>query len=556
MSSAARGESPGIADALERLERIVVPKLKVTAPAPGIAFERDVRIRLRDGTLLRANVFRPQREGRFPVLMSAHPYGKDALPVRTPFGYLPLKRYRFMRQPDALTQSAYTSWEAPDPSFWVPRGYAFVNLDLRGFGTSEGIGALLSDQEAADYAEVIEWAGVQPWSTGKVGLFGVSYLAISQWKVAALRPRFLSAICPWEGFTDVYRDLAYPGGVREDGFVPFWADMTEKAGRTSISLRREQLARPLFDDFWQAAMPELERIEVPALICGSFSDQGLHTRGSFEAFRRIGSRERFLYTHRGGKWSTFYGAEALALQQRFFDCYLKGDDNGMRSAAPVRLEVRATGDAVHAVREERAWPPPSTRWTALHLDAGTLRASAAQIPRTTRFDARTGRASFVLSVTEALELAGPMKLRLFVELEGCTDAHLFVAVRKIKDGRHVVFEGTSGFGYDVVTKGWARVALRRLDAELSEPHRPVLSFDRVEPLAVGDVAAMDVELLPSATLFRRGETLRLDIQGHWFWRRSSLLGLFPFDYAPSGTGTVVLHTGARHPAHLLVPRTN
>jgi predicted acyl esterase len=174
---------------------------------------------------------------------------------------------------------------------------------------------------AADYVEVIEWAGTQPWSTGKVGLFGVSYLAISQWKVAALRPRFLSAICPWEGFTDVYRDLAYPGGVREDGFVPFWADMTEKAGRTSTSLRREQLARPLLDDFWKAATPDLERIEVPALICGSFSDQGLHTRGSFEAFRRIGSKERFLYTHRGGKWSTFYGAEALALQKRFFDCW-------------------------------------------------------------------------------------------------------------------------------------------------------------------------------------------------------------------------------------------
>jgi predicted acyl esterase len=553
---AAGGESPGIAYAVELVRGIVAPKVKVAAPAPGIVFERDVAIQVRDGTTLRANVFRPQREGRFPVLMSAHPYGKDVLPPRTPIGYLPLKRYRFMRQTDSLTYSAYTGWEAPDPCVWVPRGYALINLDLRGFGTSEGVGTLLSDQEAADYAEVIEWAGRQPWSTGKVGLIGVSYLAISQWKVAALRPKSLAAICPWEGFTDVYRDVAYPGGVREDGFTPFWADMTEKAGCTSTSLRREQLARPLFDDFWKSTTPDLERIEVPALICASFSDHGMHTRGSFEAFRRIGSKERFLFTHRTGKWATFYGGEALALQSRFFDCYVKGEDNGMRSAAPVRLEVRATGDAVHSVRDERAWPLPSTRWVMLHLGAGTLQEGTVQTPATTRFAVGTGRASFVLSVADDLEVVGPMKLRLFVELQGCKDAHLFVAVRKIKDGRHVVFEGTSGFGYDVVTKGWARVALRHLDPERSEPHRPVLSFDREEFLTAGEVASIDIELLPSATLFRRGETLRLDVQGRWFWSRSFFFGTFPFDYEPSGTGTVALHTGHRHPAHLLLPRTN
>jgi putative CocE/NonD family hydrolase len=125
----------------------------------------------------------------------------------------------------------------------VPRGYAVVNVDLRGFGKSDGIGSLLSDEEADDYVEVIEWAAAQPWSTGKVGLDGVSYLAISQWKVAARRPRHLVAICPWEGWSDVYHDVAYPGGVREDGFLPFWASMTERAGRTSDSLRAGQLAQ-------------------------------------------------------------------------------------------------------------------------------------------------------------------------------------------------------------------------------------------------------------------------------------------------------------------------
>ena len=251
-------------------------------------------------------------------------------------------------------------------------------------------------EEAADYAEVIEWAAVQPWSTGKTGRLGVSYLAISQWKVAALRPQSLAAICPWEGWTDFYRDVAYPGGIREDGFIPFWANMTEKAGRTATSLRGEQLAHPLRDDLWRAMAPQLERIEVPALLCGSFSDQGLHTRGMFEAFRRIGSKERFLYTHRGGKWSTFYSPDALALQSRFFDCFLKGHENGMREAAPIRLEVRTAGDTVHEVREERSWPLSGTRWTMLHLDAGTLSETPIATPATTRFDLRTGRARLLI----------------------------------------------------------------------------------------------------------------------------------------------------------------
>jgi predicted acyl esterase len=524
--------SPGISYALERLVRTGFPRLTITPPAPGIRFERDVAVPMRDGVRLRTNVFRPDREGRFPVMMSAHPYGKDVLPRRTPFGYLPPKRYRFIRQPDPITFSAYTSWEAPDPSFWVPRGYAVVNLDLRGFGTSEGVGSLLSDQEAADYVAVIDWAAAQPWSNGRVGLNGVSYLAISQWKVAALRPKPLAAICPWEGWSDVYHDVAYPGGVREDGFIHFWADMTERAGRVSESLRAGQLAHPEWDDFWVARTPVLERIEVPALICGSFSDQGLHSRGCFEAYRRIGSTHRYLYTHRGGKWSTYYSPDALALQARFFDCFLKGEDNGMREAAPVRLEIRTRARDVHAVRDERAWPPPGVRWSPLHLAPGELRATQAPAAATVQLDAPDGGAArFALRVPDDVELVGPMKLRLHVELAGTSDAHLFAAVSKIELREPLPFEGPFGFGCDVLARGWLRIAHRR----------------------PGEVAPVEIEILPSATYLARGDVLRLDVQCRWFWRRSMFFGMFPCDYAPSPRGTVILHLGGDRDSHLLVP---
>jgi putative CocE/NonD family hydrolase len=294
------------------------------------------------------------------------------------------------------------------------------------------------------------------------------------------------------------------------------------------------------------------------LICASYSDQGLHTRGSFEAFRRIGSADRFLYTHRGGKWSVYYAAECLALQARFFDCFLKGEENGMRGAAPVRIEVRARAGEVHAVRAERTWPIAGTRWTKLFLAPGELREKPFDAGTTQRFDVPTGSASFALRVADDMEIAGPMKLRLHVELAGASDAYLFAAVRKMEasTGREVLFEGPFGFGCDVVSKGWLRLAHRRVDEARSEPHRPFHPSDRAEPVAPGEIVPADIELLPSATFFRRGDVLRLDVQGQWFWRRSMLLGMFPGNYAPSPAATVVLHLGGAYDAHLLVPRTD
>ena len=123
---------------------------------------------------------------------------------------------------------------------------------------------------------------------------GVSYLAISQYKVAALRSPHLAASCPWEGFSDVYRDFARPGGIREDGFMRVWTAGVKRAGRPGEDLRRGQLNQPLRDGWWISHTPDLERIEVPILVCVSFSDQQLHSRGSFRAFECAGSPQRWL----------------------------------------------------------------------------------------------------------------------------------------------------------------------------------------------------------------------------------------------------------------------
>ncbi len=162
--------------------------------------------------------------GPFPVILAAHPYGKDRLPKRRWWGWGINPQFRILRQPGQVEISSETSWEAPDPVWWLAHGYAVVNADIRGAGTSDGAGALMSDQEAEDVYDLIEWAGAAPWSSGGVGMAGVSDLAMAQFKAAALRPPSLKAICPWEGFTDAYRDMFNPGGSGGKGLLASLAD--------------------------------------------------------------------------------------------------------------------------------------------------------------------------------------------------------------------------------------------------------------------------------------------------------------------------------------------
>src|SRR5438552_45966 len=182
--------------------------------ANDVTLERDVPVPMSDGVQLMANVFRSFPPRRSPVLMSVTPYGKDTLPDRRGMLLMRLSGTRFGH----LDCSAWTGFEAPDPLFWVRAGYAVVQADVRGMHKSEGHAGVLSDRDAQDYYELIEWAAGQSWSTGAVGLLGVSYLAMSQWRVAALRPPSLGAICPWEGVTDLLRELGYQDGVPETGF--------------------------------------------------------------------------------------------------------------------------------------------------------------------------------------------------------------------------------------------------------------------------------------------------------------------------------------------------
>ncbi|OBJ56054.1 CocE/NonD family hydrolase [Mycobacterium sp. 1423905.2] len=537
--------------AADRLRQAVKPPVTVTDPPSDLVVDRDVEVPTRDRTVLRINVFRAPDGVARPVMLSIHPYGKDNLPSRRRKKWTFSPQYRMLRQPKPVSFSAYTGWEAPDPAWWSAQGFVVVNADARGCGHSDGTGDLLSQQEAQDTYDLVQWLAEQPYSDGRVVMLGVSYLAISQYAVAVLQPPALRAICPWEGFTDAYRDLTFPGGVRETGFTKLWSRNVTRSTRQRYALGPMQDAHPLRDDFWRSLVPDLSAITVPMLVCGSFSDNNLHSRGSIRAFTHGGSEHARLYTHRGGKWETFYSADALAEQLAFFRAVL----DGAPASRSVRLEVREDRDTVVAVREEGEWPLARTQWRPMYLaGAGVLAAEPPTQAGSVTIETHSRAASFTWTFTEDVELTGPMAARLWVQLDGCDDANLFLGVEKWRDGRYVGFEGSYGYGRDRVTTGWQRVSLREVDPEISQPWEPVPSCDRPRPVTSGEVTAVDVALGPSATLFRAGEQLRLVVAGRWLSPRNPIFGQFPAAYAEPPRGLMTLRWGPRYDAHLLIPQ--
>ncbi|HLJ84774.1 MAG TPA: CocE/NonD family hydrolase [Candidatus Eremiobacteraceae bacterium] len=517
--------------------------------------DRDAGIRMRDGVRLFASVFRPDDGVPRPIVLSVTPYGKDNTPDRIGMLFMRLAGVSFGK----LNCSRLTGFESPDPAFWVDAGYNVIQVDARGMHRSEGSAGAWTPTDALDYAELIEWCARQPWSTGAVGLCGVSYLAMSQWKAAALRPPALKAIIPWEGATDLLREFAYQDGVRESGFVPIWWNNRMKRGRNkrfamAEDFLRERDARPFDDDWWASKRPALAMIDVPALVCASWSDQGLHTRGSLLGFENIASTQKWLFTHGRRKWETFYGDEARDTQRRFLDHFLKGADNGWNETPRVRLEVRMSLSR-WKVRGESAWPLPNVTYTPLYLNGadGTFESRLPRETHQARYATRKGespdRASFTHRFAAETELTGTMSLKLWVSTSAGTDLDLFVKLRKFDAvGGEMYFYGYNGFAKDGVAKGWLRVSHRATDPRLSRPGMPWHSHLKADPVQPNEIVPVEIEILASSTLFEAGSTLRIDVLGRDADRYPA------FRHRPTvNKGWHSIHTGATYDSHLLIP---
>jgi predicted acyl esterase len=558
----------------------------------------DVPIEISDGTVLRADVFRPGDDGRYPVLLTHGPYGKG---LAFQDGFAGMWQVIEAKYPEVLRGSSnrYQNWEAVDPEKWVPDGYVCVRVDSRGAGRSPGYLDPLSARETRDFYECVEWAGTQPWSNGKVGLLGISYYAMNQWQVAALRPPHLAAICPWEGASDFYRDVSRHGGVlhtfiaewfpQQVGSVQYGVGMRGPSNPNTgepvagpVTLLPEELQanradmaaqirmRPLDDEWYRERSPELENITVPVLSAANWA-HALHTRGNFEGYARAGSARKWLEVHGLEHYAEFYTDYGLALQKRFFGFFLAGRDTGWDAQPPVWLRVRRT-DGSFEDRAEQEWPLARTRWTRFYLDprAGGLSRAPLDERGAVPFAADGDGLTFTTPpLPDETEITGPAAAKLFVS-SSTTDADVFVVLRVLDPaGRDVTFvSGLDPAG--VVATGWLRASQRKLDPKRSLPHRPWHSHDEVQPLIPGDRAELDVEIWPTSVIVPAGYRIAVTILGRDFefagdgpWPQVYGLsmkgvGVFlhddPADRPASAfAGVTTLHAGPGQHSCLLLP---
>ncbi len=543
---------PGVSPQLAPGRKQALPPNHSVVRERGLRIERNVQVAMRDGVRIYIDIYRPEKppEARVPVLLGWSPYGKHNTADHLPWPQAGV---------EAGWISEYTAFEGPDPLYWCRRGYAVVYPDPRGCWYSEGEQRHGGIGEGEDCFDLIEWLGVQPWSNGRVGMSGVSYLAAIQWLVAPLRPPHLAALNPCEGFSDWYREFAYHGGIPETGFVPRgsanlqWS--TTRTEDTSANAR----AHPLYDEYWASKESDLAAIVAPAYVVASWSDQGLHTRGTLEAFGKLASPQKWLEVHGGKKWQHYYQPQSLAKQFQFFERFLKDAPSLVHRWPPVLIEVR---ESAHrgASRAELGWPLARAVYRPLFLDArhATLCDALPPVAAQVSYEPTqpTGRALFDYRFERDTELTGTMKLHLWVEAQDADDMDLFVAIEKLdRRGTRVPFVFYAMNENGPVALGWLRVSHRALDALRSRPQQPVHSHLAEQRLAPGERVPVDIEIWASATQFREGECLRVVVQGHDIPEPGVPNAPMARHEDTRNRGLHILHTGGAYDTHLLIPET-
>jgi len=556
----------------------------------------DVPIPMDDGVVLRADVYRPD-EGVHPVILSYGPYAKG-LPFQV--GYPDQWNRMVESHPDVAVGSSnsHQNWEVVDPEKWVPEGYVCVRVDSRGAGRSPGLIDHFSPRETRDLYQCIEWAAVQPWSTGRIGLNGVSYYGINQWQVASLRPPSLAAMCVWEGASDHYRDMTHHGGI----LCTFFANWYDKQVKTvqhglgsrgpteslnglvvcgDMDLSDEELesnrvdlgasiaAHPLDDRYHRDRSAVFEQITTPLLSAGNWGGHGLHLRGNVEGFLGVASEQKWLELHGLEHWTHFYTDYGRELQLEFFDHFLKDADNGWAQRPPVMLNVRHLDH--FETRTSTSWPLPETSWTRLYLHPDQrLSTEPSSETWELSFEAMgEGHTFSTEPFAEETEITGPSSARLHVS-SSTEDADLFVVLRLFDPSdNEVTFQGALD-PHTPLAHGWLRASHRAVDTDLSTEWRPVHPHSRVEPLRPGQIYLLDIEIWPTSIVVPPGHRVALTIRGRDYEGepasqtistfKNPFTGVGPFlhddpdDRPPAVFSRITsIHGGPTSPSSILLP---
>ncbi len=570
----------------------------------GIIKMTDVKIPTRDGAYVLADVFRPADGGKYPVVMNFGLYGK-AFERECICNLGDAQRREVMEDQYSSgnpTGLMYENHETVNTSEWVPKGYTVIRIDGRGTCNTPGTVQSLSRQEAEDFYDSVEWAGVQSWSNGNVGLWGVSYYGMNQYNVASLQPPHLKAMIPVATDIESYGHSLYHDGLFNEEWTTDWWYNAEHAvcgkgnHKDFISVAR---AHPFNDpaiygpkgEIWMS--PEMDKVTIPQWISMPTIHRGhIHQLASSDAFILSPAKDKHL------DMSLDMMAQAYAdisEHMAFFDYWLKGIKNNIMETPRVRLSMR-TGDGGYYLMNENEWPIARTQYTKLYLDASPsnwqgegrrhdfLRMSAskpaAEKKSTYSAEVLTGSmfppvtedlrrriqhnvtacwasgVSFVTDpVQEDMVLAGYFKLGLWVSSTS-SDMDIDAAVRVIdSNNQEVDYTGAPDLTDDAnvypLSLGWLKVSHRKLDTKLSTDYAPRhtnLEADYA-PLKNNEVVPVEVLLWPDTGVVKKGDRIRVDVQPR------DGCGSEHHYYDPSyHTGADnTIYTGPNHPSYLQLP---
>ncbi len=512
--------------------------------------EKDISMQLRDGTTIYTDVIYPaDMSGPLPAIVCWSPYGKSFHRPDCPW-YAPERQL-----------SGLQKYEAPDPGFFCPRGYVMVHPDARGAWNSEGVTQIMTSQEACDGYDFIEWVAAQPWCDGNVGMGGNSWLSIAQYKIANEVPPHLRCIAPWEGMRSNYSDLLCRGGIPEWNFAAMM--VRDMHGSDKVEALDEMIkAYPLMNEHWEDKICHADNIKIPTYMISSYTNV-IHPHGTFRIYLemdKVNHDNLWLRVHNQHEWTETVDQQPDLC--RFYDRYLKGEDNGWENTPRVRLSVLDAGGECDIVnRPENEWPLARTEYRKLYLDAGTgslvydLPSRESSVSYVS--DDRKDMAVFDMRFPEETELTGYMKAHLWMESPTEDDMDVFVTAEKLNEKGELVwslvysapFSGHKG-GPFYGAHGQLRASLRALDEEATtdfEPHHSYRKYDKLKP---GQPVLLDIALWPWGQIFHKGETLRLCVCGF-----SIQPPEFP-DHPPIPTlnkGIHIVHTGGKYDSYLQVP---
>ena len=546
----------------------------------GMIVERDVPIPMGDGTILDCDIFRPDGKGPFPAILGVHAFDKPS-------------------QSAASMPKAFNvvngSIEAGDSKFFAHRGYAHIIANVRGTGKSGGEFLNYGAREDEDTSEIIDWASSQPWCNGNVGMFGVSYFAITQLKVAALNPKNLKAIFAPFGYTDLYRDKCYHGGILSHGFLAGWANRTfsktvqhrpdvkwsswtqkalgdAKFKQTLESALKDPEIRavpslmealknpvkdanpvildivlnPLDGEYYHERNVRHEDIKVPTYLGGCWGIYGLHLPGAFRAWEKIPAPKKMVIGPPVYLDRPLYQYQYESL--RWFDYWLKGIDTRIMEEPSVRLFVMGTGEW----KASEGWPLAETKWTPFYLHRDGLLSEHEFWPNEgcssfedNLFNQRGGLTFLSPPLVENTEVIGPIALNLYASTTA-DEVLWFISLFDV---------GPAG-EEKLLTRGWLRGSQRQIDPQKSKPWEPFHPHTKREPLNPNEIYEFKIKIIPTGNLFRAGHRIGIRIrcvddekpattldrvaQGH-VWRQ-----------APSW---ITVYHDSDHPSCLLLPVT-